>query len=168
MRTDIVQRLTDTSKYTGSHKERFDQDGKGKGIQGRKNIVISDGSTSSVSRTHDTVVSTERLHKIVVKPKTEQETFGVTPARIVLFQYADKNHAGETVVLNAKKFPSMKQVNDLTLKMTPSGKPKLLLRQDLTPVSELKDFTDGKYLVITAFDRSKLDEAKVPAKFRQQ
>ena len=28
-------RLTDASGYTGSHKERFDADGKGKGIDGR-------------------------------------------------------------------------------------------------------------------------------------
>ena len=28
---DTVARLTDTSKYTGSHKERFDSSGKGKG-----------------------------------------------------------------------------------------------------------------------------------------
>lgn len=27
--------MTDTSKYTGSHKERFDEGGKGKGIEGR-------------------------------------------------------------------------------------------------------------------------------------
>lgn len=31
-----VDRLTDTSKYTGSHKERFDESGKGKGLEGRK------------------------------------------------------------------------------------------------------------------------------------
>lgn len=33
-----VDRLTDTSKYTGSHKERFDADGKGRGIEGRANV----------------------------------------------------------------------------------------------------------------------------------
>ena len=31
----IVARLTDTSKYTGTHKHRFDDDGKGRGILGR-------------------------------------------------------------------------------------------------------------------------------------
>jgi len=30
-----VDRLTDTSKYTGAHKERFDESGKGKGAAGR-------------------------------------------------------------------------------------------------------------------------------------
>ena len=28
--------MTDTSTYTGSHKERFDESGKGKGLEGRK------------------------------------------------------------------------------------------------------------------------------------
>ncbi|XP_043289433.1 tubulin polymerization-promoting protein homolog [Venturia canescens] len=33
---DITARMTDTSKFTGSHKERFDKDGKGKGKDGRE------------------------------------------------------------------------------------------------------------------------------------
>lgn len=41
-----VDRLTDTSKYTGSHKERFDESGKGKGIAGRKNLVDESGYVS--------------------------------------------------------------------------------------------------------------------------
>lgn len=40
--SNVVDRLTDTSKYTGSHKERFDSTGKGRGIEGRKDV--SDGS----------------------------------------------------------------------------------------------------------------------------
>lgn len=32
---NIVSRLTDTSKYTGTHKHRFDDDGKGRGLAGR-------------------------------------------------------------------------------------------------------------------------------------
>merc|ERR1711971_784093 len=35
-KTGGVDRLTDTSKYTGSHKERFDESGKGKGASGRQ------------------------------------------------------------------------------------------------------------------------------------
>ena len=38
MKSGAVDRLTDTTKYTGSHKERFDESGKGKGIEGRKDI----------------------------------------------------------------------------------------------------------------------------------
>ena len=33
-----MDRLTDTSKYTGSHKERFDESGKGKGKEGRETL----------------------------------------------------------------------------------------------------------------------------------
>ncbi|XP_056384594.1 tubulin polymerization-promoting protein family member 3-like isoform X2 [Hyla sarda] len=34
-----VDRLTNTSKYTGSHKERFDESGKGKGLAGREELT---------------------------------------------------------------------------------------------------------------------------------
>lgn len=38
-----VDRLTDTSKYTGSHKERFDESGKGKGKEGRADTTQNTG-----------------------------------------------------------------------------------------------------------------------------
>ncbi|XP_015704868.1 tubulin polymerization-promoting protein family member 2-like [Coturnix japonica] len=38
-----VDRLTDTSKYTGSHKLRFDESGKGKGLAGRKDLKVHSG-----------------------------------------------------------------------------------------------------------------------------
>ncbi|XP_078497348.1 tubulin polymerization-promoting protein family member 2 [Lissotriton helveticus] len=38
-----VDRLTDTSKYTGMHKERFDESGKGLGIAGRENTTQNTG-----------------------------------------------------------------------------------------------------------------------------
>ena len=38
-----MDRLTDTSKYTGSHKERFDESGKGKGIEGRVDKMDDSG-----------------------------------------------------------------------------------------------------------------------------
>ncbi|XP_011144800.1 TPPP family protein CG45057 [Harpegnathos saltator] len=38
-----VDRLTDVSKYTGSHKQRFDGTGKGKGISGRKDVSDQSG-----------------------------------------------------------------------------------------------------------------------------
>lgn len=41
-----VNRLTDTSKYTGTHKQRFDDSGKGKGIAGRKDLVEASGYVS--------------------------------------------------------------------------------------------------------------------------
>ncbi|CAL1543669.1 unnamed protein product [Lymnaea stagnalis] len=39
----VTARLTDTKSYTGTHKERFDDTGKGKGIAGRKNLVEETG-----------------------------------------------------------------------------------------------------------------------------
>lgn len=38
-----VEKLTDTTKYTGSHKERFDESGKGKGKEGRSDLAAQDG-----------------------------------------------------------------------------------------------------------------------------
>ncbi|XP_029008639.1 tubulin polymerization-promoting protein family member 2 [Betta splendens] len=42
-----VDRLTDASKYTGSHKERFDESGKGKGKAGREEIPDTSGYVSA-------------------------------------------------------------------------------------------------------------------------
>ncbi|XP_018607341.1 tubulin polymerization-promoting protein family member 3-like [Scleropages formosus] len=42
-KTGAVDRLTDTSKFTGSHKERFDETGKGKGKAGREDIHDNSG-----------------------------------------------------------------------------------------------------------------------------
>lgn len=42
-KASAVDRLTDSSKYTGSHKERFDESGKGKGKVGREDIPDSSG-----------------------------------------------------------------------------------------------------------------------------
>lgn len=38
-----VSRLTDTTKFTGSHKERFDETGRGKGKAGRVEMVDTSG-----------------------------------------------------------------------------------------------------------------------------
>jgi hypothetical protein len=43
----VVERLTDTSKYTGSHKERFDSAGKGRGIEGRREVKDGSGYTAA-------------------------------------------------------------------------------------------------------------------------
>jgi len=42
-KTGGVDKMTDASKYTGSHKERFDKDGKGKGIEGRADKADNSG-----------------------------------------------------------------------------------------------------------------------------
>lgn len=49
---NVTDRLTDTSKYTGSHKNRFDSDGKGKGIQGRNDVASADGYVQGFKTKH--------------------------------------------------------------------------------------------------------------------
>ncbi|KAL7075624.1 hypothetical protein ACQ4LE_005415 [Meloidogyne hapla] len=44
---NVYERLTDHNKYTGAHKERFDNDGKGKGKAGREDVVVNTGYVSS-------------------------------------------------------------------------------------------------------------------------
>ncbi|XP_060519782.1 tubulin polymerization-promoting protein homolog [Cylas formicarius] len=44
--TSTVERLMDSSKFTGTHKQRFDDSGKGKGIAGRKDLVDTSGYVS--------------------------------------------------------------------------------------------------------------------------
>lgn len=43
VKTGAVERLTDTSKYTGSHRERFDESGKGRGKEGRVDVFENTG-----------------------------------------------------------------------------------------------------------------------------
>ena len=42
-KTGNVSGMTDSSKYTGAHKERFDASGKGKGKEGRADIADNSG-----------------------------------------------------------------------------------------------------------------------------
>ena len=42
-KTGGVEKMTDTSQYTGAHKERFDESGKGKGAAGRTDTVENTG-----------------------------------------------------------------------------------------------------------------------------
>jgi len=42
----IYNKLTDTSLYTGAHKSRFDEGGKGKGLSGRDSVAKGSGTSS--------------------------------------------------------------------------------------------------------------------------
>ncbi|XP_055345492.1 tubulin polymerization-promoting protein family member 2-like isoform X2 [Paramacrobiotus metropolitanus] len=43
VQANVIDRLTDTSKYTGSSKERFDAEGKGRGKEGREDVPNKSG-----------------------------------------------------------------------------------------------------------------------------
>ncbi|KAJ3049686.1 hypothetical protein HK097_009351 [Rhizophlyctis rosea] len=172
---DVTTRLTDTSGYTGTHKQRFTESGQGKGIHGREDRIIFDGNTSSASRDHSVKKSTDSLSSSKPSLSTSKSLLTSmsdlsTPApKITLFQYADKNHQGDRLVLSKQKFPTFKQLQDYTTKFLPSGKPKIILDEDGTEVKSLDDIVDGgKYLVLVAFDKARLDEGKIPAKFKER
>jgi hypothetical protein len=44
----VYDRLTDSKQYTGTHKHRFDADGKGRGVAGRDNA--SNNNVTSISQ----------------------------------------------------------------------------------------------------------------------
>ena len=52
-----VDRLTDTSKYTGSHKERFDESGKGRGLEGRDSVAKGQGMSAGSVASQTSYVS---------------------------------------------------------------------------------------------------------------
>jgi hypothetical protein len=42
-KTGGVDKMTDSSQYTGAHKSRFDDSGKGKGVEGREDRADDSG-----------------------------------------------------------------------------------------------------------------------------
>lgn len=61
-KTATVERLTDASRYTGSHKERFDESGKGRGREGREELVDDTGYVGAYKNagTYDGKVKAEK------------------------------------------------------------------------------------------------------------
>ena len=53
--------MTDTSKYTGSHKLRFDESGKGKGLEGRESVAKGPGQVPSLVSAHPSYVTGNRI-----------------------------------------------------------------------------------------------------------
>ena len=57
-----LERLTDASRYTGSHKERFDESGRGRGRGGREELVENTGYVGAYKNagTYDDKVKGEK------------------------------------------------------------------------------------------------------------
>ncbi|KAJ3340716.1 hypothetical protein HDU93_006386 [Gonapodya sp. JEL0774] len=157
----VVDRLTDTSKYTGTHKQRFDESGKGKGLDGREDVGFA--ILALTKHSNDSLNATR---KPVVKSKGSLDDFGVKPKKIVLFEYANCSDQGQATILLKTKFPDFKRLIDHVAKFTPTGKPKIILDQQMRQIEDLDELVEGgHYLVITAYDNSKRDDAKLPQKF---
>ncbi|KAJ3033982.1 hypothetical protein HDV00_005601 [Rhizophlyctis rosea] len=169
---DVTARLTDPKGYTGTHKQRFDEEGHGRGLVGRHDIVTFDGSTSSLHRDH-TVKSDADLRarvegeKPIVHQKSQQDDIGRTAKKIKLYEYAEKFEEGQDLVLN-KSYPSMESLKAHAAQLLPAGKPKVILDQSLHEVHSLDEISDGgKYLAITPHDRAHIEEGRIPVRFRE-
>jgi len=64
-----VDRLTDVSKFTGSHKERFTEDGKGKGIAGRRDVADKSGYVSGFKSSPASAASSGGTPKASASPE---------------------------------------------------------------------------------------------------
>ena len=53
--------MTDTTKYTGSHKLRFDESGKGKGLDGRESVPKGPGYIPSLVSSQTSYVTGNRI-----------------------------------------------------------------------------------------------------------
>ncbi|CDJ52911.1 hypothetical protein, conserved [Eimeria brunetti] len=95
----VFDRLTDSAFYTGTHRERFDEMGNGRGLAGREDLFAHDGMTESPSRAHEVYSSViRRPRRALVSPGTlGVQRFGlqVSPPRLLwLFRNGDKHHDG--------------------------------------------------------------------------
>lgn len=63
----MVDRLTDVSKYTGSHKERFDATGKGKGLSGRVDVADSSGYENSINQEINSINQDLNIFEVALK-----------------------------------------------------------------------------------------------------
>jgi hypothetical protein len=61
----IYSKLTDTSLYTGTHKERFDESGKGKGLAGRDPVIKTSDLSQIVGRSSGTAPQTQSQKRTV-------------------------------------------------------------------------------------------------------
>jgi len=145
---NVVDRLTDSSKYTGSHGNRFNEDGTGKGGAGRSDVTVIDGSTNAGARS--AVDSDGAKSKTTVK-KWDGKKFGCQadmPVVIYVHTFTKVNEKPTKIVLNRtiktwdqmmKKIPSMD-----------SGRPDTIVNEIGKKAPKNLDdlFTESHYLAI--------------------
>ncbi|GFE54629.1 doublecortin [Babesia ovis] len=150
---DVFERLTDHRFFTGAHKERFDENGNGRGLAGREYLYIFDGYTQSTSRPHEVYSSViRRPHKNVVPYGTlGLQKFGVqiaTPKLMWLYRNGDKHHDGIAFYVR----PFIKNMDILYQHMSKemcliAGPVRRIYDQNLRLVTSLDQIVDGaKYL----------------------
>ncbi|KAI8994403.1 hypothetical protein BC832DRAFT_569316 [Gaertneriomyces semiglobifer] len=169
---DVTARLTDPRGFTGTHKQRFDEEGRGRGMAGRMDLVDYDGNTTSATRSHNPYGSDQDLHphrgsETNLSRSKSRESVGATAKKIKIFEYAEKHSNGEDLVLN-KSFPSMEKMKDHVATLIPAGIPKIVIDKNMREVKDIDDFQNGeKYMAITHHDRAHFSEERVPVAFRE-
>jgi len=159
--SSVVDRLTDASKYTGAHKQRFDKDGKGLGKQGRdmgnenKVVDLSQMTRPNLKAAKKVDPSAPKKAGTVsgVKPIPKQKfgTQAEVAKRVYIFQNADVNHAGVETVMTKAVNSMDKLLKHVTgkLKLT-TGAAQAIYYVDnskeepkFTKVTDLDQFLDG-------------------------
>jgi len=146
---DIVARLTDTSKYTGAHKHRFDEEGKGRGLAGRVNLVEFKGNTNT--GIVESTVDKSKPKKPVVQGPLGTQKFGTQATKaptVTFFRNGDKHHKGE--IYTVKLVKTMEQLYDKAsnlVKLPTGAVRKIYKAPGKVSVKSLDDLVDGgKYL----------------------
>lgn len=150
---NVFDRLTDSQYYTGTHRERFDELGNGRGIAGRESVYTVDGFTESPSRSHEVYSSViKKPRKPVVTPGTLGiQRFGVqiaTPRLMWLYRNGDKHDDGTPFFVRSfiKSMEGLYQ--QISKKITPiAGPVRRIFDQNFRLITNLEDIVDGaKYL----------------------
>lgn len=165
---NVFDRLTDTSFYTGIHKERFDELGNGRGLAGNENIFLIDGWTETATRTHEvysTVIKKKR-NPVVTPGTLGMQKYGIqiaTPKNIWLYRNGDKYHSGMLFLVK----PHIMNFNSLLFEITKVLSPiigpvRKIYDQNFRVVKKIEQLVDGaKYLCTSGEPPASLDKLEI-------
>ncbi|KAK3252176.1 hypothetical protein CYMTET_38512 [Cymbomonas tetramitiformis] len=86
----VYDRLTDSAKYTGAHKERFDEEGHGRGLSGRDVGGKGDGHVPAMGTFGTSTDNSPRRTVFGSAASTEESPASTVPQRNVKFQEPPK------------------------------------------------------------------------------
>lgn len=165
---NVFDRLTDTTFYTGIHKERFDELGNGRGLAGNENIFLIDGWTETATRTHEvysTVIKKKR-NPVVTPGTLGMQKYGIqiaTPKNIWLYRNGDKYHSGMLFLVK----PHIMNFNSLLFEITKVLSPiigpvRKIYDQNFRVVKKIEQLVDGaKYLCTSGEPPASLDKLEI-------
>lgn len=173
---DIFSRLTDPSKYTGAHRQRFDESGKGRGKAGRvENDKVGDLSQLTRPALHN--AGTRRSTGTTGIDLSGVQKFGTQATKaktIVVYTNGDVNHKGAKITLT-KALNSMEKLlkkfsKDLTIPTGPCLKVYEVIAQTdgnkHKRVTELDNIKDGAIYI--ACGAEPVNKAKYPKALLQK